>query len=97
MRTNLERFQDFMDSEIKSTENVKDDKVYYNAGEHFCDAMSGCLYRTPEDYRKWLIHLMEAFREGRTDIIGEMLYTTVYQSVILDYEKGKLEFLDYED
>lgn len=97
MRTNLERFEQFLDHEIKNAENMKEDYVYYNAGEYFCDVISGCLYRTPKDYRRWLIRLMEAFRDKRTDIIGEMLYTTAYHSVVMDYENGKLEFLDDEN
>ena len=97
MRTNLELFQDFMDYEIRDAERAKGDRVYSHAAEYFCDAMTGTLHKTPEEYREWLIALMEAFRDARMDTIGTLLYTTVYQDIIKDYETGKLEFLDYEN
>ena len=97
MRTNIEIFEDFIDHEIRSAERTKGDAVYYTAAEYFCDAMTGVCYRTPEEYREWLIALMEAFRLGKMDTIGNMLYTTVYQDVIKSYENEQLEFLDYEN
>lgn len=97
MRTNLELFQDFMDSEISSTQRVPKERVYNRAAEYFCDAMTGTLHKDPEEYREWLTALLEAFRDAHMDTIGTLLYTTVYQDIIKDYENGKMEFLDYED
>lgn len=97
MRTNLEIFQDFMDHEIRSAERTKGNRVYNHAAEYFCDAMTGTCHKSAEEYREWLIALMEAFRDARMDTIGNLLYTTVYKDVIKSYENEQLEFLDYEN
>lgn len=97
IRSNLEIFQDFIDSEISSTKRVPRERVYNHAAEYFCDALTGTLYKDPEEYREWLTALLEAFREARTDSIGVLLYTTVYKDIIRQYEEERLEFLDYEN
>lgn len=96
-RSNLEIFQDFIDHEIRTTQKAPRDRVYNRSAEYFFDALTGTLYKDPEEFREWVIALLEAFREAKMDSIGTLIYTTVYKDIIQSYEDDQMEFLDYED
>lgn len=97
MRSNLEIFEKFIEHEMENTFWQSKERVYSHSAEYFFDAITGTLYKTPEEYKEWLLALLEAFRDAKFETIGSLFYTTVYQDTIKAYEKGLLEFLDYED
>ena len=79
--TTKELFEIFLDSERKDLEQRKGNDQYLGA-ELFTEGLVGAQYRTPEEYKEYVMDLIElvdkAGRTGDFTALGSKLYTSLY-------------------
>lgn len=84
--TNKELFEVFLDSEYEDMLSRKGNDQYMGA-ELFTEALVGAQYRTPEEYKEYVMDLIElvdkAGRTGDFTALGSKLYTSLYN----DFQK----------
>jgi muconolactone delta-isomerase len=84
--TTKELFDLFLDSEYEDMEGRKGREQYMGA-ELFTEGLIGAQYRTPDEYREYVLDLIDLVdRAGRTGdftALGSKLYTSLYN----DFQK----------
>lgn len=84
--TTKELFEVFLDSEYEDMLSRKGNDQYLGA-ELFTEGLVGAQYRTPEEYKEYVMDLIElvdkAGRTGDFTALGSKLYTSLYN----DFQK----------
>lgn len=84
--TNKELFDLFLGSECKDIES-RSGREQYMGAELFTEGLVGAQYRTPDEYREYVVDLIDLVeRAGRTGdftALGSKLYTSLYN----DFQK----------
>ena len=98
--TTKELFEVFLSSEYKDMEGRKGREQYMGA-ELFTEGLVGAQYRTPEEYREYVLDLMDLVeRAGRTGdftALGSKLYTSLYNDFKNMVKQGIWEEPSYEN
>ena len=84
--TTKELFEVFLDSEYEDMLSRKGNDQYLGA-ELFTEGLVGAQYRTPEEYKEYVLDLIDlvdrAGRTGNFTALGSKLYTSLYN----DFQK----------
>ena len=98
--TTKELFEVFLSSEYKDMEGRKGREQYMGA-ELFTEGLVGAQYRTPEEYREYVLDLMDLVeRAGRTGDftpLGSKMYTSLYNDFQKMVKQGLWEEPNYEN